>query len=170
MTNTEASTTTQTAAVAEQGANVAPPKATSTKATSRKKGAPKAKAAAGTAARVAEMVSATNLSPAAAVAQVKAKASKPKTKKGTKPANAGKSAKAAKAKSEAATLRTGTAKARVIAMMQRKGGASLESIMKETGWQAHTCRGFISILGSKHGMKITSTKRESDGARVYSVD
>jgi hypothetical protein len=28
-------------------------------------------------------------------------------------------------------------------------------------------RGFISILGSKGGMKVTSTRRESDGARVY---
>ena len=31
----------------------------------------------------------------------------------------------------------------------------------------HTVRGFISILGSKGGMKIASTRRESDGARVY---
>jgi len=35
-----------------------------------------------------------------------------------------------------------------------------------TGWQKHTVRGFISILGSKGGMKVTSTRRE-DGARVY---
>jgi hypothetical protein len=32
---------------------------------------------------------------------------------------------------------------------------------------AHTVRGFISILVSKGGMKITSTRREDDGARVY---
>ena len=51
-------------------------------------------------------------------------------------------------------------------MIQHKGGASLEEIMKATGWQKHTVRGFISILGSK-GMKIASTRRESDGARVY---
>jgi len=39
--------------------------------------------------------------------------------------------------------------------------------IKATGWQKHTVRGFISILGSKGGMKISSTRRESDGARVY---
>jgi hypothetical protein len=39
--------------------------------------------------------------------------------------------------------------------------------MEATGWQKHTVRGFISILGSKGGMKIASTRRESDGARAY---
>jgi hypothetical protein len=53
-------------------------------------------------------------------------------------------------------------------MMQGKGGATLDQIMKATGWQAHTVRGFISILGSKHGLKIESSKRE-DGARVYAL-
>ena len=52
-------------------------------------------------------------------------------------------------------------------MIQRKGGATLDEIMKATGWQKHTVRGFISILGSKGGIKVTSTRRESDGARVY---
>ena len=32
--------------------------------------------------------------------------------------------------------------------------------MKTTGWQKHTVRGFISILGSKGGVKVTSTRRE----------
>jgi hypothetical protein len=43
MKNTEATTADQTAAVAEQGAHVAPPKAPSKKGASQKKGAPKAK-------------------------------------------------------------------------------------------------------------------------------
>jgi predicted transcriptional regulator len=57
----------------------------------------------------------------------------------------------------------------VIAMMQRKGGATLAEIVDATGWQKHTVRGFISILDSKGGMKITSTRRESDKARVYAA-
>ena len=43
MKNAEATNTTETAAVAEQGAQVAPEKAASKKAASQKKGAPKAK-------------------------------------------------------------------------------------------------------------------------------
>jgi hypothetical protein len=77
-------------------------------------------------------------------------------------------AKAAKGKKAAAgKSREGTHRAQVIAMLQRKGGATLDEITKATGWQKHTVRGFISILGSKGGIKVTSTRRESDGARVY---
>lgn len=54
-------------------------------------------------------------------------------------------------------------------MISKKGGASLDDIMEETGWLSHTTRAFISILGSKHGMKINSTRRESDKARVYEI-
>jgi hypothetical protein len=93
------------------------------------------------------------------------KAGKPKAAKSAKPAAKRKPAKGKKA--SAGKAREGTHKAEVIAMIQRKGGAALEEIVKATQWQRHTVRGFISILGSKGGMKITSTRRESDGARVY---
>ena len=63
--------------------------------------------------------------------------------------------------------REGTAKATVLAMIQRKGGATLDEIMKATGWQAHTCRGFMSVVPKKAGLTVTSTRRESDKARVY---
>jgi hypothetical protein len=93
------------------------------------------------------------------------KAGKTKAAKGAKPAPQGKAAKGKK--TAAGKPREGTHKAQVIAMLQRKGGATLEAIMEATGWQKHTVRGFISILGSKGGLKVTSTRRESDGARVY---
>jgi hypothetical protein len=90
------------------------------------------------------------------------KAGKPKAAKPAKPTPKGKAAKGKKA--NAGKPREGTHKAQVITMLQRKGGATLEEIMRD--WQKHTVRGFISILGSKGGMKVTSTRRE-DGARVY---
>jgi hypothetical protein len=37
-----------------------------------------------------------------------------------------------------------------------------------TGWQKHTVRGFISILGSKGGLKIESEKNTA-GERVYRI-
>ena len=52
-------------------------------------------------------------------------------------------------------------------MLLRAGGATLQEIMAETGWQKHTVRGFISTLTKKTGIAITSTRRESDKARVY---
>lgn len=59
-------------------------------------------------------------------------------------------------------------KAAVIAMMNRARGATLPEIMKATAWQAHTVRGFISILGSKGGHSIESTKNAA-GARTYCI-
>jgi hypothetical protein len=35
----------------------------------------------------------------------------------------------------------------VIAMLKRAKGATLDEIMEATGWQKHTVRGFVSILG-----------------------
>jgi len=59
-------------------------------------------------------------------------------------------------------------KAQVIAMMQKAKGVTLAEIMKETSWQVDTVRGFVSILGSKGGEKIESSKSEK-GERVYRI-
>ena len=50
---------------------------------------------------------------------------------------------------------------RVIAMLKREGGTTLEDIMSEMGWQAHTTRAMLSAGGSltkNHGLVITSEK------------
>jgi hypothetical protein len=52
-------------------------------------------------------------------------------------------------------------------LISRKGGATLESIMSETGWLKHTVRAFICTLEKKGGPAVTSARRESDKARVY---
>jgi len=49
-------------------------------------------------------------------------------------------------------------KAEVIAMMKRAKGGTLAEIMKATGWQAHTVRGFVSLLGGKGGATVESSK------------
>ena len=59
-------------------------------------------------------------------------------------------------------------KAEVIEMMKRAKGATLPEIMKATGWQPHTVRGFVSILGSKGGEKIESSKNAA-GERTYKI-
>jgi len=85
-----------------------------------------------------------------------------------KPAKAAKG-KSSKAAAKPTTARDGSKKAEVLGLLQRKGGATLTQIMKATGWQAHSVRGFISgALGKKMGLTVESAKRD-DGERVYSI-
>ena len=101
-----------------------------------------------------------------------AKGAKAAPTKATRPPAARKATKGATspAAAPAANVREGTAKAKVIALLRRQGGATLDEIRTAIGWQKHTVRGFISILGSKHGFKLTSTRREQDKARVYAIE
>jgi len=85
---------------------------------------------------------------------------------GRKPARAAKKGARPK-KARQASERTNK-KAEVIDMMQRAKGATLAEIMEATGWQAHTVRGFVSILGSKGGENIESTKNAT-GERTYHI-
>ena len=65
--------------------------------------------------------------------------------------------------------RTGTKQAILIALLQAPRGATMNTIMAATGWQAHTVRGAMSgALGKKLGMVVTSAKEEG-GARVYRI-
>src|SRR5262249_9781874 len=77
-------------------------------------------------------------------------------------ATAAKRAKAGKnPATKATTARHGSKTAQVLALLKRKNGATLAEIMKSTGWQAHSVRGFISgALGKKMGLKVDSTKRD----------
>jgi hypothetical protein len=61
-----------------------------------------------------------------------------------------------------------TKTAQIIALLKRPTGASLKTLMRTTGWQAHSVRGFISgQLGKKLGLSVRSARR--DGERVYAL-
>jgi hypothetical protein len=65
--------------------------------------------------------------------------------------------------------RRGSKTARVLALLKRPQGASLKDLLKATGWQPHSVRGFLSgTVAGKMGLKILSSKTES-GERRYSV-
>jgi Protein of unknown function (DUF3489) len=58
--------------------------------------------------------------------------------------------------------------AHVIALLRQPQGASLKTILRATGWQAHSVRGFISgQLGKRMGLRVRSFER--DGERVYAI-
>lgn len=85
---------------------------------------------------------------AAAKRKVKTKAVKP-----------GKAAPA-----EKPTPRAGTKQARMIELLRRPEGATVEQIAKATGWQHHTIRGAISgALKKKLGLKVEATRTSEVG-------
>jgi len=88
---------------------------------------------------------------------------KPKrTRKSAKSAKAKPAKKSRRPKAEARPeARRANKKADIIDLMPRPSGATLTEIMESTGWQRHTVRGFLSILGSKGGLKIESSKNAS---------
>ena len=89
-----------------------------------------------------------------------------KAKPGKKATPAKKAPKGAK---KAAGARDGSKTATILEMLKRSGGATSQELLKATGWQAHSLRGFISgTLGKKMGLTVESAKGE-DGERTYSV-
>jgi hypothetical protein len=105
--------------------------------------------------------SAENNSAAPALEAEKIKRKAAKTAKPSKRAD--KAKKQAKHKADRSNK-----KAEVIAMLKRSRGATLKEIMAAMNWQAHTVRGFVSILGSKGGEKVESSRSEA-GERTYRI-
>ena len=95
-------------------------------------------------------------------AQVAPKKAKP-GKKATPAKKAPKGGKKAKG------ARDGSKTAKVLDLLKRTGGVSGKELMKATGWQPHSVRGFLSgTVGKKMGLTVVSTKGE-DGERSYSI-
>jgi uncharacterized protein DUF3489 len=129
-------------AVAQQGVEVAPEKASSGKAPHRKKGA-----------------RADRKAPAGG--RPKAAAPKKRSKARKDPAKVAPTGKASAPRAE-------TKGAKILEMIRRVKGATLAEIMKATGWQAHSVRGFLSVAGRRHAIKIESLKND-DGERLYKI-
>lgn len=67
------------------------------------------------------------------------------------------------------TPRAGTKQAVLIEMLQTAEGATMDTIVAATGWQAHSARGAMSgALGKKLGLVVTSAKEDGRG-RVYRI-
>jgi hypothetical protein len=86
-------------------------------------------------------------------------------KRGAHTVKAKPSGKAAHVKKPAP--RRGTKTTKILGLLKRPGGVTLKQLMKATGWQAHSVRGFLSgTLGKKMGTPAESSKR-ADGERAY---
>ena len=83
----------------------------------------------------------------------------PKAKKAAKPARL----------EESAGPREGSKTARVVELLKRESGATLEEIMQQMGWQKHTVRGFMAGAMKKAGYTIESFKSD-EGERTYRIN
>jgi hypothetical protein len=107
----------------------------------------------------------------AKVAAPKPRVAPAKAKWAKKATSAKKAVKAARqaTTAKADRVRQGSKTARVLELLKRSGGATLKHLVKATGWQPHSVRGFLSgNLGKKMGLKIESSKT-NDGERVYKL-
>jgi hypothetical protein len=64
--------------------------------------------------------------------------------------------------------RAGSKMAQVIAMLQRKNGATLGEIVAKMNWQKHTVRGFMAGAMKKAGYRVESFKPDG-GDRTYRI-
>jgi len=91
----------------------------------------------------------------------------PKKAKSAKKATPAK--KAPKGAKKANVAREGSKTNKILDLLRRPGGVTAKELMKATGWQPHSVRGFLSgTVGKKMGLSVTSAKAE-DGERSYSV-
>jgi uncharacterized protein DUF3489 len=61
-----------------------------------------------------------------------------------------------------------TKQSHVIAMLQSPAGATIAAMMKATGWQQHTVRGFLAGVVRKR-LKLKLGSKKVDGERVYQI-
>jgi hypothetical protein len=110
----------------------------------------------------------------------------PKEKTNTEPATAPRKARVAQRRAPVAAAKAKPARnaaprkkvatapqpsktAKVLDLLKRPGGVTLKELMKATGWQAHSVRGFLSgIVGKKMGTPVESSKH-ADSDRSYSL-
>ncbi len=90
-------------------------------------------------------------------AQRKAPAKKPGTKHKTVPAKP-------KGGKQGPTPRQGTKQALVIGLLERKSGATIDEMVKATGWQPHSVRAALTGL-RKRGIEVTRERK--DGVTTY---
>ena len=71
-------------------------------------------------------------------------------------------------KIQARSSRSGTKQEAVLALLRQPTGTTIAVMMKATGWQQHSVRGFLAgVIRKRLKLKLGSTK--VDGVRAYRI-
>jgi hypothetical protein len=65
--------------------------------------------------------------------------------------------------------RSGTKQEAILALLRQPTGATILAMMKATGWQQHSVRGFLAGVVRKK-LKLKLDSKTVDGNRIYHVD
>lgn len=84
------------------------------------------------------------------------------------PVPAAKPSQRANGNSKDKRAESGSKQSRVITMLQSPTGATIDAMMKVTGWQQHSVRGFLAGVVRKR-LKLKLGSKKIDGNRVYQI-
>lgn len=77
--------------------------------------------------------------------------------------------RAASVKKPATAARSGTKTDKILDLLKRPGGVTLQELVKATGWQPHSVRGFLSsTIGKKMGRRSSPSKALEETAPTAS--
>lgn len=95
-------------------------------------------------------------------------ASKMQALSSTAPASAAKIAPKPAANDKTNSVDPSSKQSRVVAMLQAPTGATIAGMMKATGWQKHSVRGFLAGVVRKR-LKLRLTSEKVDDKRIYRI-
>jgi hypothetical protein len=71
-------------------------------------------------------------------------------------------------KQAAPKAKSTTKQSKVLSMLQAPSGTTIAALMRATGWQQHSVRGFLSAV-VRTKLRLNLTSEVADGKRIYRV-